>query len=99
MPHLTHVGANHSNVGGHSSKGYDISRSGCVVSKKWGPIEIIGRGGGAVHWLGQPQTAQREFGSVDEAKQFVDQEIARRERNGYTKLPARKRILAARNRD
>jgi hypothetical protein len=69
------------------------------VSKKWGPIEIIGRGGGAVHWLGQPQTAQREFGSVDEAKQFVDQEIARRERNGYTKLPARKRILAPRKRD
>ena len=49
MPQLTNVGANHSNVGGHSSKGYDISRIGCVVTKKWGPIESIGRGGGTLH--------------------------------------------------
>lgn len=92
MPQLTNVGANHSNVGGHSSKGYDISRSGCVVTKKWGPIEIVGRGGGTIHWVGLPQTDKKAFRSITEAEQFIDRELARRKRNGYDKLPPRKRI-------
>jgi len=99
MPQLTNVGANHSNVGGHSSKGYDISRSGCVVTKKWGPIESIGRGGGTLHWVGQPQTDRKVFDSVSEANSFVQQEIARREGRGYTRLPTRARIHAPRKRE
>ena len=98
MPQLTNVSANHANVGGHSSKGYDISRIGCVVTRKWGPIESIGRGGGTLHWAGQPQTDQRVFDSVSEANSFVEQEIARREGRGYTRLPARARINAPRKR-
>ena len=69
------------------------------MNKKWGPIEIFGCGGGVVHWVGQPQTDHKVFDSVTEAKQFIDHEITRRERNGYTKLPTRKRILAERKRD
>jgi hypothetical protein len=98
MPQLTNVGANHSNVGGHSSKGYDISRAGCVVTKKWGPIESIGRGGGTLHWVGQPQTDRKVFGSVSEAKSFVEQEISRKESRGYKRLPMRARIRALRKR-
>ena len=56
MPQPTNVIANHSTSGGPSSKGCDISRSGCVVTNKWRPIESIGRGGGTLHRADQLQT-------------------------------------------
>ena len=79
MPQLTNVSANHSTFGGPSSKGFDISRSGCVVTTKRAPIESISRVGGTLHWADQPQPDQKVFDSVSEVKSFVKQEIACKE--------------------
>ncbi|MCB2141498.1 hypothetical protein KQH29_01000 [bacterium] len=90
MAKLLYVGRNEKNLNGHSSKAYTIRRQGKKVIARWGAVQVIGGGGGKVEWLGKgPQKTEWSFRSVKAAVQFRDKQTAKKEQEGYERLPGR----------
>lgn len=97
MAKFAWVGENYDNRGGSSSKGYMIRRSGRVVIRKWGPIEVTGGKGGKFYWLGSyPKVVRKRFRTEQAAAQYIARISAYRVKCGYDKLPGRVQIRPAR---
>jgi hypothetical protein len=91
------VGENHKNVGGSSSKAYCMRRKGKSVVIKYGPVEVIGGGGGKHYWIGKyPKTITKPFPTIIGAIEFIKITSAEKEEKGYDKLPGRVRIRKSR---
>lgn len=93
MIRLVLVGPNRSTKGGHSSKGYTISRRGRNVHLCWGPIDCFGTRGGRYYWApGGPITQTKEFQTTDEAISFATRQQRDKISRGYRKLGWLQRI-------
>jgi hypothetical protein len=98
MAKLLWVGRNDDNKGGRSSKGYTIRRRERSVTMRWGPVEVLGGGGGRTHWLSSPQERMRRCSSVVAATKYIRQTVRTKESSGYDVLPGRVRIRPPRPR-
>ena len=97
MAKLVYVRGNRDNVGGKSSKGYSVRRTGRTVICRCGSIEVHGGGGGRYQWFGRSRrTIRKRFRTGTEASAFVARMVAKRLDHGYDKLPGRVRIFPAR---
>jgi hypothetical protein len=87
------VGENYDNLGGTSSKAYCLRRSGTSVIVKYGSVEVLGAGGGKIHWVGEyPRIVRKKFGSIQKASSFIRRRELAQESKGYDRLPGRVRI-------
>jgi hypothetical protein len=94
MPYFVKVAANAANKSGVSSKGYQIFRRGKTVTIRFGPIEVRPRQ--SFHWLSF-QEQVRKFGTLANAREWLAEELLRREVNEkYSRLPLGRKILPRR---
>ncbi|HLZ08506.1 MAG TPA: adenylate/guanylate cyclase domain-containing protein, partial [Chloroflexota bacterium] len=80
MPKFLRIGVHQSNVSGYTSKAWWIRRVGSTVTLKWGPVEVDGAGDGRkVYWTVPPREKAIRCRSVQLAKDYVKNAIARRD--------------------
>ncbi len=93
--YLVNIGPNEKNVGGVGARGYWIRRSGQVVRRNWGPVDVEGGAGGTFHWRGRPQESVDRFSSATDAAAFVEQKLREKlvhTSGGYRRLPSPRKI-------
>ncbi len=87
MPKFLRIGIHKSNVSGYTSKAWWIHRVGTTVSLKWGPVEVDGAGDGRkVYWTVPPREKSIRCRTVQLAKDYVKNAIARRDSHSYEPL-------------
>ena len=97
MPKFLRIGVHQSNVSGYTSKAWSIRRAGTTVFLKWGAVEVMGVGDGRkIYWTIPPREKTIRCRTVEGAKDYVKDAIARRRNHRYAPLPGN--ILARRRR-
>ncbi|MBV8745893.1 MAG: adenylate/guanylate cyclase domain-containing protein [Xanthobacteraceae bacterium] len=97
MPKFLRIGVHQSNVSGYTSKAWSIRRAGTTVFLKWGAVEVLGVGDGRkIYWTIPPREKTIRCRTVEGAKDYVKDAIARRRNHRYAPLPGN--ILARRRR-
>ena len=93
MPQFVQIGRHDGNLGGNTSKGYFLSRSGKSTTVKWGAIHSVNR---KYYWAGKklPNIRVRKFDTEEEAKQFYKDRLRRRLKEGYKQLRSDSHIYA-----
>ena len=87
MPKFLRIGIHQSNVSGYTSKAWWIRRVGSTVFLKWGPVEVNGVGEGRrIYWTVPPREKAIRCGTVQPAKDYVKNAIARRGSHRYEPL-------------
>jgi class 3 adenylate cyclase len=87
MPKFLRIGVHQSNVSGYTSKAWWIRRVGSTVFLKWGAVEVHGVGDGRkVNWTVPPREKAIRCGTVQPAKDYVRNAIARRHSHSYEPL-------------
>jgi hypothetical protein len=94
MPYLIKIGPIKENKSGVGSRGYHVYRRGRTVVSEWGPVDVVRSGNRMFDWSFAPQPRVERYASVQIARDALNKHLARRERNGYSLLPARVKILA-----
>src|SRR4029453_12585838 len=84
MPKFLRIGVHQSNVSGYTSKAWWIRRVGSTVFLKWGAVEVQGVGDGRkIYWTVPPREKKIRCGTVQPAKDYVKDAIARRRTHRY----------------
>jgi class 3 adenylate cyclase len=87
MPKFLRIGIHQSNVSGYTSKAWWIRRVGSTVFLKWGAVEVDGVGDGRrIYWTVTPREKAIRCGTVQPAKDYVKNAIARRGSHRYEPL-------------
>lgn len=87
MPKFLRIGLHQSNVSGYTSKAWWIRRVGSTVFLKWGAVEVHGVGDGRkIHWTVPPREKTIRCRTVQPAKDYVKDAIARRRSHRYEPL-------------
>src|SRR6202041_2395943 len=87
MPKFLRIGVHQSNVSGYTSKAWCIRRVGSTVFLKWGAVEVLGVGDGRkVYWTLPPRDKTIRCGTVQRAKDYAKNAIARRRNHRYEPL-------------
>lgn len=87
MPKFLRIGIHQLNVSGYTSKAWWIRRVGSTVFLKWGAAEVHGVGDERkVYWTVQPREKTIRYGTVQPAKDYVRNAIARRRSHRYEPL-------------
>lgn len=87
MPKFLRIGIHQSNVSGYTSKAWLIRRVGSTVFLKWGPVEVEGAGDGRrIYWTIPPREKEIRCRTVQPAKDYVKDAIARRRSHRYEPL-------------
>jgi class 3 adenylate cyclase len=87
MPKFLRIGVHQSNVSGYTSKAWCIRRAGSTVHLKWGAVEVHGVGDGRkVYWTIPPREKAIRCRTVQPAKDYVKDAIARRRSHSYEPL-------------
>ncbi len=96
MAKLVSIGEDYANVSGVRSRGYTIRRVNTSVIVKYGPIEVLGAGGGRYFWVGAfPRIKIHRFRSSRQAGDFLKRQIRSKLRRYYERLPGRARIRSS----
>ena len=100
MPKFLRIGVHQSNVSGYTSKAWCVRRVGSTVFLKWGAVEVQGAGDGRkVYWTIPPRDKTIRCRTVERAKDYAKNAIARRRNHRYEPLAghiASRRRTAAR---
>ena len=94
MPYFIKIGYIKENVSGYGQRGYHCFRKGKSVVRRWGAVEA--HRSYKVHWRGNPQEIKQLFPTVDSARQELEKRNRLILKEGYSKLPAKKKILPRR---
>ena len=87
MPKFLRIGIHQSNVSGYTSKAWLIRRVGSTVFLKWGAVEVEGAGDGRrVYWTVPPREKTIRCRTVQPAKDYMKDAIARRRSHRYEPL-------------
>jgi class 3 adenylate cyclase len=87
MPKFLRIGVHQSNVSGYTSKAWWIRRVGSTVFLKWGAVEVHGVGDGRkVYWTVPPREKTIRCRTVQPAKDYVRNAVARRRSHSYEPL-------------
>ena len=87
MPKFLRIGVHQSNVSGYTSKAWCVRRVGSAVFLKWGAVEVHGAGDGRkVNWTITPREKTVRCGTVQRAKDYAKNAIARRRNHRYEPL-------------
>jgi class 3 adenylate cyclase len=87
MPKFLRIGVHQSNVSGYTSKAWWIRRVGSTVFLKWGAVEVDGVGDGRrIYWTVPPREKTIRCDTVQPAKDYVKNAIARRGSHRYEPL-------------
>jgi len=87
MPKFLRIGVHQSNVSGYTSKAWWIRRAGTTVLLKWGAVEVDGVGEERrIHWTVPPREKTIRYRTVQPAKDYVKDAIARRRSHRYEPL-------------
>jgi class 3 adenylate cyclase len=87
MPKFLRIGVHRSNVSGYTSKAWWVRRVGSTVFLKWGPVEVHGVGDGRkIYWTVPPREKAIRCHTVQPAKDYVKNAIARRRSHIYEPL-------------
>src|SRR4029450_990892 len=87
MPKFLRIGVHQSNVSGYTSKAWWIRRVGSTVFLKWGAVEVHGVGDvRKIYWKDPPREKIIRCGTVQPAKDYVKNAIARRRNHRYEPL-------------
>jgi len=87
MPKFLRIGIHQSNVSGYTSKAWWIRRVGSTVFLRWGAVEVDGVGGERrIYWTVPPREKTIRCGTVQPAKDYVKDAIARRRSHRYEPL-------------
>ena len=87
MPKFLLIGIHQSNVSGYTSKAWWIRRVGSSVFLKWGAVEVQGVGDGRkIYWTVPPREKVIRCRTVQPAKDYVKNAIARRRNHRYEPL-------------
>ena len=87
MPKFLRLGIDQSNVSGYTSKAWWIRRVGSTVFLKWGAVEVEGAGDGRrIYWTVPPREKTIRCRTVQPAKDYVKDAIARRRSHRYEPL-------------
>ena len=90
MPKFLRIGVHQSNVSGYTSKAWWICRVGSTVFLKWGAVEVQGVGDERkIYWTVPPREKKIQCGTVQPAKDYVKNAIARRRSHRYEPLAAK----------
>jgi class 3 adenylate cyclase len=88
MPKYLRIGIHQSNVSGYTSKAWWIRRADSTVFLKWGAVEVDGVGDGRrIYWTIPPREKAIRCSTVQLAKDYVKNAIARRGSHRYEPLP------------
>ena len=84
MPKFLRIGVHQSNVSGYTSKAWCIRRVGSTVSLQWGAVEVHGVGDGRrIYWKLPPRAKTIRCGTMQRAKDYAKNAIARRRNHRY----------------
>jgi class 3 adenylate cyclase len=87
MPKFLRIGVHQSNVSGYTSKAWCVRRVGSTVFLKWGAVEVDGAGDGRkVYWTPPPREKTVRCRTVQRAKDYAKNAIARRRNHRYEPL-------------
>jgi class 3 adenylate cyclase len=87
MPKFLRIGVHQSNVSGYTSKAWCVRRVGAMVFLTWGAVEVQGVGDGRkVSWTLPPRAKTIRCGTVERAKDYLKNAIARRRSHRYEPL-------------
>src|ERR1700755_2860408 len=87
MPKFLRIGVHQSNVSGYPSKPWCVRRVGSAVFLKWGAVEVHGAGDGRkVYWSIPPRDKTIRCRTVERAKDYTKNAIARRRNHRYEPL-------------
>src|SRR6478736_3670614 len=87
MPKFLRIGVHQSNVSGYTSKAWWIRRVGSTVFLKWGAVEVDGVGDGRrIYWTVLPREKTIRCRTVQPARDYVKDAIARRRSHRYEPL-------------
>ena len=87
MPKFLRIGVHQSNVSGYTSKAWCVRRVGSAVFLKWGAVEVHGVGDGRkAYWTLPPRDKTIRCGTVQRAKDYAKNAIARRRNHRYEPL-------------
>jgi class 3 adenylate cyclase len=87
MPKFLRIGVHQSNVSGYTSKAWSIRRVGTTVFLKWGAVEVQGVGDGRkIYWTMPPREKTIRCRTVERAKDYMKDAIARRRNHRYAPL-------------
>jgi class 3 adenylate cyclase len=87
MPKFLRIGVHQSNVSGYTSKAWCVRRVGSRVFLLWGAVEVQGVGDGRkVSWTLPPREKTVRCGTVEHAKDYLKNAIARRRSHRYEPL-------------
>ena len=92
MPFFIKIGKSYRNLCGTTSKGYFISKSGKIVTVKWGSVHAIKR---KYYWAGSKLPCEKvraDLKTQIEADQLYNDRVRIRLKEGYFKLRSDKRI-------
>jgi class 3 adenylate cyclase len=84
MPKFLRIGVHQSNVSGYTSKAWCIRRVGSTVSLQWGAVEVHGVGDARrIYWKLPPRAKTIRCGTMQRAKDYAKNAIARRRNHRY----------------
>src|SRR5215469_255532 len=86
MPKFLRIGVHQSNVSGYTSKAWWVRRVGSTVFLKWGAVEVHGVGDKRKIYWTIPQEKTIRCGTLQRAKDYVKNAIARRRSHRYEPL-------------
>src|SRR5262245_66363813 len=86
MPKFLRIGVHQSNVSGYTSKAWWVRRVGSTVFLKWGAVEVHGVGDKRKIYWTIPQEKTIRCGTLQRAKDYVKNAIARRRSHRYEAL-------------
>jgi class 3 adenylate cyclase len=87
MPKFLRIGVHQSNVSGYTSKAWCVRRVGSTVFLNWGAVEVRGAGDGRkIYWTVPPRAKAIRCRTVQRAKDYAKDAIARRRNHRYEPL-------------
>src|SRR5260370_38779043 len=96
MPKLLRIGVHQANVSGYNSKAWWVRRVGSTVFLKWGAVEVHCVGDKRkIYWTIPPREKTIRCGTLQRAKDYVKNAIARRGSHRYEPLAG---VIAIRRR-
>jgi class 3 adenylate cyclase len=88
MAKFLRIGVHRSNVSGYTSKAWSVRRVGTTVLLKWGVVEVRGAGRNRrIFWAVPPREKTIPCRTVQRARAYVKQAVARRVSHLYERLP------------
>ena len=94
MPYFIKIGFIEGNISGYGQRGYHCFRRGNTLVRRWGAVEA--HRSYKVHWRSKPQEKQQQFPNARAARAALDKRISLILNGGYSRLPAKKKILPRR---